>query len=769
MRNVRKRAGVVAGIVLAWCACACALDQSLDVSQYGHTAWKIRDGFTQGAINAIAQTPDGYLWLGTELGLVRFDGIRAVPWHPPAGQQLPTVHITSLLVARDGTLWIGTQKGIASWKDSRLTTYPQLQGLIITRVLEDRQNTVWVAGSSLPPPGKLCAFRDGSFQCYGEDGSLGIGVSDLYEDRQGTLWAGALNGFWRWKPGTPKFFRVPEAGRGCCQFAEDEEGTLLIGNQSGVQRLVDGKLEPYAPASPAGPFWAYRILRDRDGALWIVSISNGLIHLHQGKLDSFSQADGLSGNVVQDFFEDREGNIWVATLDGLDRFRPYVVPTITSKQGLLNGTVFSVLAGNDGSVWIGGSAGLDKWERGQIAAFGGRKSAGKSNGSVNGFSAVDSLLQGSSGRIWIANFSQLAYLEDGRFVPLGDVPGGFVHSIAEVPSGHLWIANQNLGLFHLFDGRVVEKIPWTKLGHKDHAFVMEADPSQKGLWLGFWQGGLVYFANGQIEKTYSASDGLGTGRVNNIRFGPRGTLWVATEGGLSRIADGHIATLTSKNGLPCDTVHWSIEDDAHSIWLYMPCGLVRIAKSELDAWAANPTRVVHTTVFDATDGVRGHAFASVYSPPVTKTSDGKIWFTVWDGVSVLDPHHFAFNKLPPPVHIEQVAADDKTYDVTSGLRLPPHVRYLTIDYTALSLVAPEKVRFRYKLEGEDKDWREVVNDRQVQYTNLPPKHYRFRVIAANNSGVWNEQGAALDFVIPPAWYQTNWFRALCVAAFLTLR
>ena len=137
-------------------------------------------------------------------------------------------------------------------------------------------------------------------------------------------------------------------------------------------------------------------------------------------------------------------------------------------------------------------------------------------------------------------------------------------------------------------------------------------------------------------------------------------------------------------------------------------------------------------------------------------------------MSVIDPHHLAFNKLPPPVHIEQVTADDKTYDATNGLRLPPHVRYLAIDYTALSLVAPEKVRFRYKLEGEDKDWREVVNDRQVQYTNLPPKHYRFRVLACNNSGVWNEQGAALDFVIPPAWYQTNWFRALCVAAFLAL-
>ena len=426
------------------------------------------------------------------------------------------------------------------------------------------------------------------------------------------------------------------------------------------------------------------------------------------------------------------------------------------------------MAGNEGSVWIGGSAGLDRWKHGQISAFRGLEKAWKSNATASTSSGAESLVEDSTGRIWIATFSGLAYLDSERLVPLKDVPGGYVHSLAEVPSGRLWIANQNLGLFHVFDGKVTEKFPWTELGHKDHAFVIEADPSRKGLWLGFWQGGLVYFANGQIEKTYSATDGLGEGRVNHLRFGPRGALWVATEGGLSRIKDGHIATLSSRNGLPCDIVHWSMEDDDHAIWLYVSCGLVRIAKSELDTWAGNPTRVVQTTIFNASDGIRTHAFASVYSPTVAKSGDGRIWFTVWDGVSIIDPRHLPFNKLPPPVHIEQVTADDQTYDATNGLRLPPHVRYLAIDYTALSLVAPEKVRFRYRLEGEDKDWREVVNDRQVQYTNLAPKHYRFRVLACNNSGVWNEQGASLDFVIPPAWYQTNWFRALCVAAFLAV-
>jgi signal transduction histidine kinase len=210
-------------------------------------------------------------------------------------------------------------------------------------------------------------------------------------------------------------------------------------------------------------------------------------------------------------------------------------------------------------------------------------------------------------------------------------------------------------------------------------------------------------------------------------------------------------------------------DDDNSVWLLTACGLVRIARSELDGWAADPARRVKIAVFDISDGVESHSYASSYVSQVTKSPDGRIWFVPRDGVSVIDPHHLAFNKLAPPVHIEKIVADDKTYDEPgNGVRLATGVRYLTIDYTALSLVAPEKVHFRYKLEGQDKDWREVVNDREVQYSNLAPKRYRFRVLASNNSGVWNEEGAAVEFVIPPAWYQTNWFRAACVAAFLAM-
>jgi signal transduction histidine kinase len=225
--------------------------------------------------------------------------------------------------------------------------------------------------------------------------------------------------------------------------------------------------------------------------------------------------------------------------------------------------------------------------------------------------------------------------------------------------------------------------------------------------------------------------------------------------------------LSSRNGLPCDAVHWSMEDDDHSVWLYMVCGLVRIASTELNAVVSDPTRRIQTTVFDSSDGVALRALPALYHPQVAKTSDGQLWFLPGDGVSVVNPRHLSINTIPPSVHIEQVTADREIYEA-SDLRLPPRIRDLQIDYTALSFVAPEKVRFRYKLEGRERDWQDVGPRRQAFYTDLSPGPYRFRVMASNNSGVWNEAGASLDFSIAPAYYQSTWFRVTLVIAALAL-
>jgi len=773
---------LLAVMLVVWCPGAYALDPALDVSQYAHTTWKAREGSSKGGIWSIVQTPDGYLWLGTEFGLLRFDGVRNVPWQPPPNQHLPSNRVWSLLATRDGTLWIGTDKGLASWKDGRLTTYAAFAGQVAFKLLEDREGSVWVGVAAIPK-GNLCAIHNGNVQCYGADGSLGDGVYGLYEDSKGNLWAGVRNGLWRWQPGPPKFYPLPGAPDAIRGLGEDDDGALLIVIRGGISRFVDGKIEKYRLRGTMGPFQTEEFLRDRNGSLWIPTVNRGLMHVHQGRTDVYAQSDGLSSDYVTTLFEDREGDIWAGTFGGLDRFRDFAVTTFSVKQGLSNALVTSVLATKDGSVWLGsGLGGLNRWNQGQMTTFGKSRTqartasfSDKPKGSLKGQSP-NSLFQDSSGRIWVSTLRGIGYLENDRFFPISGIPGGRVPSMAEDTRGNLWIANQDDGLFQSFHGKVVQQFSWAKLGHKDPAVVLAADPVQGGLWLGFFAGGVAYFKEGEVRRSYAV--GMGQGRVTGLQVEPDGTLWVAAEDGLSRLKNGHVATLTSKNGLPCDMVHGVIEDNDHSTWLYMACGLVRIARSELDAWAdAVDSRpdvkgTIQVTVFDSSDGAGSRATIGFYSPQVAKASDGRLWFLPYDGASVLDPRHIPFNKLPPPVHIEQIVANHKSYPVTSdadgNVRLPPLIRDLQIDYTALSFVAPEKVLFRYKLEGWDRDWLDAGTRRQAFYSNLPPRNYRFRVMACNNSGVWNEAGTFLDFSIAPAYYQTWWFRSLCAVGFLAL-
>ena len=768
MSQTERRLAAIGLCVLATgCRCAFALNPALDISQYGHDQWTVRSGFIKGNIYTIAQTPDGYLWLGTEFGVFRFDGVRTIPWQPPVGQHLPAA-VFRLLSARDGTLWIGTFAGLATWNGRKLTRRAELDGQVVGSLIEDREGTVW-AGSWVggPPPGRLCAIRKDTTHCYGEDGAFGNAVSSLYEDRSGNLWAGTASGLWRWQPGPPK--RYPTPPMELTGVTESGDGRLVIAAYgAGLLQLAGDKVGPYPIRSAILPKTALpdrdvdsnKLLRDRDGGLWIGTVERGLIHIHQGRTDVFTRSDGLSGDVVLSLFEDREDNIWVSTTGGLDRFRELPVTTISVKQGLSSDASASVLATPDGSVWIATHDGLTRWKNGKFTIF--RRASGLPDDSPQ------SLFQDDRGRIWVSTVHGLAYFRNGSFVAEKAAGEGEVYCIAGGKAGNLWLS-EGRGLLHLREGRLVERFPWPELGRHQQAKVVLSD--EGGVWLSFWvDGGVLYFKERQVRASYTPANGLGAGTVPDLRLDRDGVLWAATsEGGLSRIKDGRIATLSTRNGLPCDTIHWSIENDDRSLWLWTACGLVRIARTELDAWVADPKHRIETTVWDAADGVRLRSLAATgFRPPVAKSTDGKLWFVTGEGVQVVDLRHLAVNELPPPVHIEQVEADGKTYQLEQGMRLPANVRDVGIEFTALSLVAPEKVRFKYMLEGQDPDWKEVLNERHTQYSNLRPRRYRFRVIASNNSGVWNETGDTLEFSIAPAFYQTNGFRALCAAVSLAL-
>ena len=768
---------------------ALALGRTLDVSQYAHTSWTTRDGQLQSGVRAIAQTADGYLWLGTEFGLVRFDGVRFVNWTPPSGLSLPSTNIRSLVAAPDGTLWIGTLEGLASWRSGQLRQYPELAKQNVLALLVDKEATVW-AGTFGVPSGRLCAIRTNETRCFGENGSFGQWVWSLYEDRSGRLWVGAETGLWRWKPGVAKRYALPTPINTPQAITETRDGNEPVAIAERVWQLVDDKpKELPLTGVPGGLTTPVSALRDRSGALWIGTLERGILRVDAGSTSVFAQGDGLSSDRVHTFFEDREHNVWVGTADGLDRFHEPTVLSISMRQGLSSPTVWSVLVGRDNSVWLSTLDGLNRWNDGHITVYrsGRDKNAIRANQNHRlGYTRaplertateiidrglpddrVGSLYEDERGRIWVSTPGGIARFDRGKFAHVTELPGGWVNGITGDMRGGIWFSYQDLGLVHWNDRKVVEKVPWSTLGGDSIAASVVTDPRRGGLWLGFFQGGLMYFKDGQVRTKYQNTDGLGKGRVTDVRLDEDGTIWASTEGGLSRVQNGRITTLTSANGLPCDTVHWTLEADT-SIWMYTACGLLQVPVSEMQKWSADAKTGVHYRVLDNSDGVRSHALLTGYTPHVSKSADGRLWFAHFGVVSILSPHNLELNTVPPPVYIEQLTANGKSYPRVSGVRLPARIRDLTIDYTALSFSAPEKIRFKYKLDGQDPDWREVSNQREVQYSNLSPGNYRFHLIACNNSGVWNENGETLQFSVAPAYYQTNWFRMLCSLIFCLL-
>jgi signal transduction histidine kinase/ligand-binding sensor domain-containing protein len=751
---------MLAATLLALSPAAHALRPSQQLGQYAHTSWTSRDEYSLGAVFAMAQTPDGYLWLASERGVARFDGEKFTLWQPPAGQRLPSSPY-SIMASRDGTLWIGTYAGLASWDGEKLTTYPQIGQVAVLALLEDRDGIVWFGAITSDERGALCNVRQGRAECHGDDRRLGKMVWSLAEDSTGSLWVGADSGLWRWKPGSPQRFTLP--GQVGDLVSSGQE--LLIGIRGGgLLRFSGDDLAPYpirraddpAKRVPDSIVKSNKILRDREGGIWIGTDGIGLHHVTDGMAESFSVASGLSGDIACSLFEDREGNIWFASERGLDRFRKLSVSTLRIGKGPASEITKSVLATDDGSTWVAAAEGFSRWRDGRFRYY--MKEPGLPA------SAGQALFQDSRGRIWLSTQNKLTYFEGERFFPVEGQPGYDCNSITGDPAGNLWCSGA-YNLVRFADDRPAEDIAWTTFGADDRGVVL-AD--RGGVWVGFWSGGLRFLKDGNIRETYAPADGLGEGFVAHLRIDRDGALWASTEGGLSRVKDGRIQTLAKRSGMPCNTVHWSMEDDSRALWMYTSCGLVRVSHADREAWIAHPNRVVDIRRWGAADGVPMRTSARGYSPPVTKSADGKLWFVVGEGIQVVDPDHMPFNSVAPPVYVQQIVADHKPYQIAQGMSLPALTRDIAIDFTALSLTDAQAMQFRYRLEGHDTEWQDAGSRRQAFYTNLGPGTFRFFVNASNNNGVWNEKGNELLFSIAPAYYQTSWFRIACAALLGTL-
>ena len=738
-----------------------ALNPDRHITQFGHTAWRIQDGFFGGPVRCITQTTDGYIWIGTEAGLFRFDGVRFVSSSSQEGGQLPSAVITALLGTRDGGLWIGTDAGLAHLVNHHLTTYLKDAGLI-TSILQDRNGEIWIVRhrpGDNPQP--LCQVIGPGVHCYGsKDGVPAFDVGPLAQDASGNLWIGGDTTLLKWRPGSSYAFK-PQAlksnagvdGVEALSVAADGSlwvGMALSGRGLGLRHLVDGRLKSFvAPKLNGETLEVTALLEDQQNTLWVGTLNQGIYRIHGTDVDHYRTTDGLSSDLVSNFYEDREGNLWATTAKGLDCFRDLPISSFSTREGLSSDAVDSVLASRDGAIWIGNASKLDVLGPGGVPSQVGKALQGHQ---------VTSLLEDHLGRMWVGIDNTLRIYRRGTFRQIRRKDGGpvgVVMGMAEDSENNIWA--ETIGppgtLVRIQDLKVQDEFPSPQM---PFARKILADP-HGGIWLGLLDGDLARYRSGKTELFPFAHHPAS--RVNDLTLASDGSILGATAFGVIGWKNGKRQILTARNGLPCDSIHALVSDDQGDLWLYAQCGLVEIADAELQRWWGQPETRLKLRVFDTSDGVQpgqGHFNVSARSP------DGRLWFANGSLLQMIDPDHMGGNAVAPPVHIEAVVANRKSYPPQGGLSLPPLIRDLEIDYTGLSFVVPRRALFRYRLEGRDADWQEPGTRRQAFYSDLHPGHYRFRVIASNNNGVWNVVGATLYFSVAPAWYQTNWFRLLSV-------
>ena len=777
--RIRARCVFVLGTVLANLSLvalprAVALDPDRRISQYGHTVWRIQDGAISPPTN-IAQTTDGFLWITTAQGLMRFDGVRFMPWQPPHGQNLPGTHFTAVLGSRDGSLWIGTTRGLARWKDGQLRTYTDLEHYTgIGAIVEDDSGTIWATRYGLNArEAPLCSISKETLHCFGKkDGIPATYGQGLTHDSEGNIWFGS-SVLVRWRPGTPAtayFGEIAELakGDGVTDVALGPSGTAWAsldgtGRQLGVQYYSGGKWTSYAvPGFDGARVHSHALLVDRRGSLWVGTENDGVYRICGGFADHYGVSDGLSGNSVGFLFEDREGNIWATTDGGLDMFRDTSLISYTTRQGVSNSDFRSVMALRNGAVWIGTGDALNilRKQDGKTVIFD-RKLSGQGVG--------PGMLEDHSGVVWLGVDLALMRFQNGRFREIGGqrfAGIGGVSGIAEDSGGTVWVLNgRGYQLFSIVGNKIKKQASLNdELGRQQY---LVADPNG-GVWLGTGRGKstISHFRDGRLQPTLLSSP-QGPVGIQALFVDSDKSLLVASSQGLYRLNHGQVTLFSSDNGLPCPETFSAIRDNHGALWLYTRCGLVRIAEPEWAKWIENPHVAVSVMILDALDGAQAGT-GGIKQPAASKGPDGRLWFVTGVSVQVLDPDYLYENALPPPVYVEGVVADHKRFDATSFVKVPALSRDLEIDYTAPSFSVPQKVRFRYMLEGRDREWQDAGTRRQAFYTDLKPGHYRFRVIACNSHGVWNQTGASLDFVVLPAYYQTNWFRLSCVAVFIAL-
>lgn len=735
---------------------ALALPPDRAVTQYGLRSWQAVDGLPQNSVQAIAQTPDGYVWIGTQDGLARFDGVAFTSFNRTNTPALKENYVYSLHVDRTGALWIGTSGGgVARMKDGAFTSFTTADGLTDDTVLairEDDAGNLWLGTGR-----GVTVLRDGRFQAFAADAALARQrVMAVLPTRAGGIWFGThSHGLGRWHDG--RFTRLTTreglSHDVVWSLYEDRAGVIWIGTMGGgLNRLERGRLSVLAQADGLPGDSVLGTLEDRDGNLWIATDGHGLVRHAGGRLTALTRAHGLSNDTVWPLLEGDDGILWVGTFNGLSQLRETPFVPVGRAEGLPDEIVLTVAEDRGGDVWMGtNTRGLVRLRDGRVRSY------SKADGLLH--DSVRSVYPDRRGNLWIGTMAGLNRFTAGRFrsfTARDGLSSEKIMALYEDGDGVLWIGTAGGGLNRLADGRLTALT--TNDGLADNRVLAITDRRAGGLWLATDGSGLSLYHEGRFTN-YTTRDGLGHDHLEALHEDADGTLWIGTSGGgLSRFRDGRFTTVTTRHGLPDDVAHQILEDGEGRLWVSSNRGVYRVDKRELAEVAEGRRAAVHPLVFGVDDGMRSSECNGASQPAGWRGADGRLWFPTLDGAVSVDPARLPGPMPAPRVLIEAVTVDGRAVTEADAV-LPPGSGALEFAYTALDYHRPAQLRFRYRLEGFDRDWVEAGARRTAYFTNIPPGRYRFRVSAARAGGPWSESGAEAAFRLQPRLYQTPWFRA----------
>lgn len=731
---------------------AFALNPRRALTQYTRTVWTQEHGLPQDTVRAIAQTKDGYLWLGTDEGLAQFDGYDFIVFNKENGA-LPSNSVSALWAARDGSLWIGTLGGLTRYHNGKFTTFTKKDGLgdtSVNSITEDKSGAIWVAAGVY-----VNRYQNGEFTNYSPHQGLPIqALRTVYCGPDGNIYVAGFGGVLR-HDGNRFVPVLGPAGDIVNSLLLDRRGNLWVGGSFGlITRTATGELRHYTVQNGLPATFVRCMWEDRDGNIW-AGTDGGLARLEDGHFSSNSLGSSRDRDLVRSIYEDADGNLWVGMNSGLVRLRNDVFSVYGESEGLPSDEPTTVYQDRRGRIWVGfHDAGLVQLVDGKPARVYTQKDGLPSN-------EIFSIREDRDGDLLIAARGGPSRLHDGHFInphwrdPLNR---RVAFDFMQDREGRLWVATP-AGVIQLDDKGSHVGIPGGSQLNNDPVVLCETRDGS--LWAGTYGEGLWRLKDGQL-RLYTVSDGLSSNQIRSLVEGTDGTLWIGTfGGGLDALSDGRFYHVSARDGLLSDNVA-HIEDDTHgSLWLSTTRGICRVRKQDIWARIHGKIAKLQPLNYGVADGLRSAQCAPGVptSAGGTRSSDGRLWFPTSLGLAVLDPKDRPGSVAAPIVHLLEVAVDGHPISIVNGERIAPGNGRMLFRYTGIYLTAPERVRYSYRLEGLDPEWITSVSRRVTNYNSLPHGNYRFTVRAAVPNGPSGEVSYA--FVLLPHFYETGWFRYLC--------